>query len=181
MGKYISILRGINVSGQKKILMADLKALYEALKFKDIITYIQSGNVIFDSISQDKAHIKATIESAIAENYNFQVPVDVRTLSEYEVILENFPFKDITLEEDGSKALITFLSHRPTAENFTQAQKYAASSERMECHDRVIYLHCPDGYGKSKLSNLFLEKKLGVMATTRNWKSVSKLYELAKV
>lgn len=180
MNKYISILRGINVSGQKKILMADLKALFESLSFNNVVTYIQSGNIIFEHPSEDKAEIKSKIESAIETKYNFQVPVEVRTDLEFKTILDDCPFENIDLDKDGTKVLITFLSAKPSADKLTEARKFAADSERMELHDQVIYLHCPNGYGRSKLSTTFLEKKLGVVATTRNWKTVSKLYELAQ-
>ncbi len=180
MNKFISILRGINVSGQKKILMADLKALYEALGFKNVITYIQSGNVIFECPSQDKTDIKSKIDRTIEVRYDFQVPVEVRTELEFKTILENCPFEHIDLDRDGAKVLVTFLSAKPSADNLTEAQKYVASSEKMALHDQVVYLHCPNGYGRSKLSNTFLEKKLGVVATTRNLKTVSKLYALTR-
>jgi uncharacterized protein (DUF1697 family) len=77
--KYISILRGINVSGQKKINMTDLKSLYELLGFQNVVTYIQSGNVIFDAEVTNKTDLKARIEKTIEEKYEFHVPVEIRT------------------------------------------------------------------------------------------------------
>lgn len=177
--RYISILRGINVSGQKKILMADLKVLYEALNLTKVITYIQSGNVIFDSPEPDKSVVKSIIESAIDVQYGFQVPVDVRPAQDYKAILDNCPFEGINVETEGSKLLVTFLSAVPDAGKLAEAEGHKASSEQMVLRDQVVYLYCPDGYGRTKLSNGFLEKKLGVTATTRNWKSVAKLYALA--
>lgn len=178
MAKYISILRGINVSGQKKILMADLKALYETQGFGHVITYIQSGNVIFDS-DAEAGEVKAEIEQAIKTQYGFEVPVDVRTEADYQAIIDNCPFGEVNVEQDGTKILVTFLSGVPNAEKLEQAQKFATQSETMILNGTTLYLHCPNGYGKTKLSNAFLEKKLGLSATTRNWKSVLKLRELA--
>jgi len=103
--RYISILRGINVSGQKKIKMADLTSLYELLSFRNVVTYIQSGNVIFDAETKDKAELKARIEETIEKRYKFHVPVEIRTNREIENIIKNSPFRSIDLVEDGSKSI----------------------------------------------------------------------------
>lgn len=178
MNIYISILRGINVSGQKKIIMNDLKVLYEGLGLSNIITYIQSGNVVFVSPVDSITEIKCKIEKAIKDKYGFDVPVDVRTADAYKAIIENCPFEDIDVEKDGTKILVTFLSKAPSADKIAVAQNYASKSEAMVLNDTVLYLHCPDGYGRTKLSNAFLERKLGVSATTRNWKTILKLRAL---
>jgi uncharacterized protein (DUF1697 family) len=177
--KYISILRGINVSGQKKIKMADLKSLYELLGLKNVVTYIQSGNVIFDVETKNIAKLKSTIEKTIEEKYEFHVPVAIRTNREMANIIENNPFGPINLAEDGTKILVTFLSSKPTEANISSLQQYVAAPEKLFVVEKEAYLYCPNGYGKSKLSNTFLEHKLEVEATTRNWKSVHKLSELS--
>ena len=179
MIKYISILRGINVSGQKTIKMAELKSLYEKLGFDNVLTYIQSGNVIFDTPVKNTAELKATIEDAIEEKYKFHVPVILRTNQELEAILRNCPFGSIDMVEDGTKVLVTFLSSLPSDIKASNIQRYVVEPEKLVCVEKEVYLHCPNGYGRSKLSNTFLEKKLGVEATTRNLKSVHKLYELS--
>ncbi|MFV1977275.1 MAG: DUF1697 domain-containing protein [Candidatus Scalindua sp.] len=177
--RYISILRGINVSGQKKIKMADLKSLYESSGFENVETYIQSGNVIFESSDKNTANLKKTIEDAIQKKYKFYVPVEIRTKLEFKNIIKNSPFGSIDLEKDGTKVLVTFLATKPAKNRITDVLKYVILPERLVIKGKEIYLYCPNGYGKSKLSNTFLEKKLGVKATTRNWKSVQKLYELS--
>ena len=177
--KYISILRGINVSGQKKIKMVDLKSLYELLGFQDVVTYIQSGNVIFDAAVKNKADLKAKIEEAIEEKYKFHVSVEIRTNREIGDIIKNCPFGSVDLAEDGTKVLVTFLFSKPSEVRVSDIQKYVVAPEKLVVRGKEIYLYCPKGYGKSKLSNTFLEHKLGVEATTRNWKSVHKLYELS--
>ena len=177
--KYISILRGINVSGQKKIKMIDLKSLYKELGFQNVLTYIQSGNVIFDSIDKNKTDLKEKIENAIEVNYKFHVPVEIRTNREMSKIIENCPFGSIDLVESGTKVLLSFLSSNPSKANVNDVLKHVVSPEQLVIKGKEAYLYCPNGYGKSKLSNNFLEKKLGVKATTRNWKSVHKLYELS--
>lgn len=177
--KYISVLRGINVSGQKKIKMADLKSLYESLGFQNVVTYIQSGNVIFDAGSSDKNELKTTTEKAIEERYAFHVPVDIRTHREISDIIDNNPLGPVDPQKNGTKVLVTFLSAEPAAEKIAGLQHHVAEPEQLFVMGKEVYLYCPNGYGKSKLSNTFLEKKLGVGATTRNWKSVLKLYELS--
>ena len=177
--KYISILRGINVSGQKKIKMGDLKSLYELLGFQNVVTYIQSGNVIFDATVNNKADLKAKIEEAIEGKYKFHVPVEIRTNGEIENIIKNSPFGAVDLVEDGTKVLVTFLSSKPSEVKVSDIQKYVVEPEKLVVSGKEVYLYCPNGYGKSKLSNTFIESKLGIEATTRNWKSVHKLYELS--
>jgi len=177
--KYISILRGINVSGQKKIKMADLKALYEAQGFKDVSTYIQSGNIIFEAIDTDKENLKEILEKVIEEKYEFHVPVDIRTNKELKRVVENCPYEEAKVEENGTKVLVTFLQSVPSNQKQELLLGYVKSPERLTVQGSEVYLYCPNGYGKSKLTNTFIENKLGISATTRNWKSVKKLYELS--
>ncbi len=178
--RYISLLRGINVSGQKKIKMADLKSMYESLGFKNVITYIQSGNVIFDAESLNSGELKIKIEKAIERKYIFHVPIEIRTVSEFGNIIKNCPFGPVDPAEEGAKLLVTFFSSPPSGIRVSDIQSYADASEKLIVSNKEAYLYCPNGYGKTKLSNAFLEKKLGVAATTRNWKSVHKLYELSQ-
>jgi len=177
--KYISILRGINVSGQKKIKMGNLNSLYESLDFQNVVTYIQSGNVIFDATIKNKADLKTKIEEAIAKKYKFHVPVEIRTNREIGDILKNCPFGSVDLLGYGTKVLVTFLSSKPSEVRVSDIQKCVVAPEKLVLRGKEVYLYCPNGFGKSKLSNTFLEHKLGVEATTRNWKSVHKLYELS--
>ena len=176
---YISLLRGINVSGQKKIKMADLKSLYESLGFQEVTTYIQSGNVVFHATVKSQSALKKKIEGAIEKKYHFHVPVEIRTHREIRAIIENCPFHSVDLAKEGTKILVAFLSSKPPEDRISHIQKYVSSSEELVVRGREVYLYCPNGFGKSKLSNNFLEHKLGVEATTRNWKSVNKLSELS--
>lgn len=178
MTKFISLLRGINVSGHKKIKMTDLKELFEKLGHGDVTTYIQSGNVIFSSNEQIEL-IKDNIEKAIEKNYAFSVKVLVKPAADFPNILEKMPFKNVTVEKDGSKILVTFLSEKPTAPDIEIFKEKALPSEKLIFADQLFYLHCPDGYGKTKLSNEYIERKLKTSATTRNLKTVAKLCELS--
>jgi uncharacterized protein (DUF1697 family) len=177
MQKYISILRGINVGGTKKIQMAELKVLYEELDFKDVITYIQSGNVIFES--GDAINLSTRIEEKILAKYNFTVPVIIRSVVEMRAIVNTNPF----LGEDGihrDKLHLTFLKELPGSEVSEKIRAGNNRSDRFVINSKEIYLYCPGGYGTTKLNNNFFEQSLKTVATTRNWKTVIKLLELAE-
>jgi uncharacterized protein (DUF1697 family) len=180
MQTFISILRGINVSGQKKILMAELKAIYESLKLKDIITYIQSGNVIFKSEkSLSDLEFAAKIEKAIYKKYGFEVPVIIRNKDEIQKIISINPFlKEKNMEE--KRLYVTFLSEIPAKKNIESIKSFDFSPDQFLIIGKEVYLCVSNGYGETKLSNNFFEKKLKVNATTRNWNTVRKLLELAE-
>jgi len=176
--KYTSILRGINVSGQKKIKMGDLKSLYESLGFDEVTTYIQSGNVIFNSKLKNKSDITKSIELAIKDKFGFEVPVQIRTAQEISKVIAAIPFGDVNLVDNDTRILVTFLSSKPSKSDTDNIQKYVIEPERLIINNTHVYLYCPNGYGKTKLSNTFIERKLGTSSTTRNWKTVCKLNEL---
>ena len=174
MQKYISILRGINVGAAKKILMADLKTLYETLGFTNVRTYIQSGNVAFTTDST--ADLTVLIQTAIATKYSFTVPVIVLTDAELTAIVQNNPF--IALTEDFTKLHVTFLGTLPNKIVLAKLKIISFAPDAFQIINRAVYLHCPIDYGHTKLSNSFFEKQLKVTATTRNWKTVLALMEL---
>jgi len=175
MQTYISILRGINVSGQKKIRMVELKSLYESLGFENVQSYVQSGNVVFDSEEQDAIKLRGTIEAQIESTFGFSVPVLIRTGDDFQRIIKSHPFKD----KEAIRVLVTFLYQRPDESKQEELRHYKDKVDHFAIGEQEIYLFCPGGYGKTKLSNTFFEKKLGVICTTRNWKSVNALYEMA--
>jgi len=180
MKKYISMLRGINVGGQKRVKMADLKIVYESLGFINVKTYIQSGNVIFESTTSNVGKFKRNIEHNIEKAFGFYVSVIIRSKEEFESIIKRNPFVIQGSAEDDTKLLVTFLTDAPPESIAKTVQQFVTKPEGLVVRGKEIYLHCPNGYGKSKLSNSFLERKLSVTATTRNWKTVKKLYELSK-
>jgi uncharacterized protein (DUF1697 family) len=179
MNTYISLLRGINVSGQKKVKMAELKGLYESLDFENVSTYIQSGNVVFDS-SLDNNELKTTIETAIEKHFKFDVPVLILTPTQLVNSAKNLPFTTIDIEQEGSKIILFFLSKIISGEQGNSLQTYLTNSEQLVIGNGVIYLYCPSGLGKSKLTNKLIETKLQLTSTARNVKTVNKLLLLAK-
>jgi uncharacterized protein (DUF1697 family) len=179
MTTYISILRGINVGGAKKILMNDLKEIYEGLGFREVITYIQSGNVIFQSgdfISNELA--AETIRNAIFKKYGYEVPVLMRTVEEMQNTLKNNPFPK-NKNNNPEKMHVTLLAELPEQQQLEKIRKYDYSPDRFEIIGKDVFLYCPNGYGTTKLSNSFFESRLKVSATTRNWKTVNALVEIA--
>lgn len=178
MKTYISMLRGINVSGQKKIRMAELKSLYESLGMANVQTYLQSGNVVFDSPEPEPAKLTHIIEAQIGTTYGYHVPVLIRTGDDFRRIIGSKPFTK-ERSEDPSRVMVTFLFERPGQSNLNNLSVPENDPCEFVFEEQEIFLLCPDGYGKSKLSNNYFEKKLGVVATTRNWKTVNALYKMA--
>ena len=177
--KYIALLRGINVGRHKRIKMAELIDIFESLGFEGVKTYLQSGNVVFESEAADESEIRWDIESKISETCGFHVDIVLRTGDEWENIFSSNPFiKDADIEVD--KLHVTFLSDIPDEKAVFNLDINKDENEKFEVSSREIYLYCPNGYGRTKLKNDVFERKLKGVATTRNWKTVTKLLELSK-
>ena len=181
MTKYIALLRGINVGGKRKVLMADLKDLFAKMGFTNCITYIQSGNVIFKSSKTDKNQkLAEQIQEAIFDRYGFDVPVMVRTSVEWEQVISNNPFfkdKSIGIE----RLHLSLLDEVPEQNLIDDLKQIEFDSEQFEIIGQHICLCCKDKFSsKSKMTNTLFEKKLKCKSTTRNWKTVMKLSELAQ-
>lgn len=172
---YISLLRGINVSGQKMIKMDALVTLYQSLNLTNVSSYIQSGNIIFESQNPDIPVLTQKIEEKITEVYRFSVTVIIRTVDEFDKIIRQNPFGENEIE----KLYIVFLSDLPSDHALNNLTETKSATEPFMIFKKEIYLFCHNGYGKAKFNNNYFEKKLNIKATTRNWKTVNKLYELA--
>ena len=178
MTVYISLLRGINVSGQKIIKMADLRSLYQSMSFQNVKSYIQSGNLVFNSDVNNQNQLATEISQAIFVHYQFDVPVFVLTLEALRSARQNLPFDDIDLDAEGSKVLLCFLSDLPSNAD-ELLTPYLKSNERLAINGKVLYLHCPDGFGRTKLTHSNIERKLKLSATIRNLKTVDKVINLS--
>jgi uncharacterized protein (DUF1697 family) len=178
MTTYISILRGINVSGHRMIKMQTLKELFTDLGFENIQTYIQSGNIVFQHKKTDPQKLEKKIAKAITEKSTFDVPVIVKKLEELQQIIAANPFlKDKTKEL--AHLHITFLTDEPDTESVNKIKAGSYQPDEFYLVNKVIYLYCPNNYGNSKLTNGFFEKKLSLTATTRNWKTTNELINIA--
>jgi uncharacterized protein (DUF1697 family) len=174
LATYIALLRGINV-GRNTLKMERLRALCEGLGLKNVRTYVQSGNVVFEA-KGSAAKWAAALEKKLAGETRLPVSVTVRTRAEMAAIVAGNPF----LKEPGldiARLAVTFLK-RPATENAIEALgALKARSERFHAIGREIYLHCPAGFGESKIYTS--DKALSQRATTRNWMTVTRLSEMS--
>jgi uncharacterized protein (DUF1697 family) len=174
METYIALLRGINVSGQKMIKMGDLIKALEELNFSNIRTYIQSGNIIFQCDKTDPSQLAVKIAGKISDHFRFEVPVVIRTLAELKQVSENNPFL-VKRTEDVNKLHVTFLNKEPDPGDLRKAEENSFLPDEFIVSGKEVYLFCPNGYGRTKLTNTFFENKLKSTATTRNWKTIRQL------
>ena len=179
MNTYISLLRGINVGGQRKIRMAELKSMFESMGLADVVTYVQSGNVVFRSESQNADKLAGAIEQQIEQTFGHDVSVLIRDDRDFKQIIENNPFLTGGRDEDPTKLHVTFLYRDPSEEKIRSLDIPNAGSDEYETRGREIFIFCPNGYGRSKLTNQVFERKLDIPASTRNWKTANALYKLA--
>jgi uncharacterized protein (DUF1697 family) len=179
MPTYIAMLRGINVGGHKAIKMEALRASFVALRLSNVKTYVQSGNVVFGAEIGSVPALSEKIEGRILQDFDFSVPVFLRTAKELQEIIRRNPFLTDTAI-DHSKLHITFLADVAPKMALEELQPLAAKPEQFRVIGRQIYLYCPNGYGRTRLSNTAIERKLSVGATTRNWKTVNTLLVLTQ-
>ncbi len=177
MTTFVSLLRGINVGGHQAVRMDELKALHEALGFKDVITYIQSGNVVFTGNDADAAQLPTHIEDAFAQKFGFRVKVMVRTSAELREIIANNPFQNQPTKEP-KWVVVLFLATRPERTALEDLQKTYAGPEELCLSGQELYTYYPNGIGRSKLTLPLIEKKLKTVATGRNWNTVLQLQRL---
>ena len=179
MKTYISMLRGINISGHRMIRMDDLKALYAAMGFQNIVTYIQSGNVIFKLHAGNVPELEKKIADGIREKFGFDVPVIIKEMEELRHIIEANPFL-IEPARETSKIYLTFLSTVPERKLYEKIGEGQNYEEEYQLVGKTIFIYCPNGYGNTKLSTNFLESKLKLTATSRNWRTTLELLQIAE-
>ncbi len=172
---YIALLRGINVGGHKKILMADLKLLFEKLNLKNVRTYIQSGNIIFYSNEENIQEIENRIKDKIFSQYGFDVSVLVKTHSEIITIFKNCPFS----EDKKVNSYFIILHSIPDEKLVETTMQIKYPNEEFHIKNTCVYTFYSEGFGNAKCGTNFFEKKLKVSATARNYKTIMKLIELS--
>jgi len=170
---YIALLRGINVGGKHLLPMAELVAIFESLRFENVLTYIQSGNVVFQSRSRLTENDAAEIERRVLAKKGFTPKVLLLREDELRSAVAKNPFPT----GEGKALHAYFLEHPPTKPNTEQLAALKAPSEQLLLHEKTFYLYAPEGIGRSKLAP-GVEKALGVKATARNWNTVAKLVAL---
>lgn len=177
MPRYIALLRGINVGGNKKVPMARLRELMEGLGYTDVATLLQSGNAVFTSKEKSPAKLVKQLEAAIAGEFGFEVSVVLRTRDELAAAIQANPLPGA--EDAPSWFLVTFLSDVPEPKRLQTIDPAAYLPDEFRVVGREIYARFPNGIGTSKLATVLGGLKLGVTPTARNWSTVTKLLELA--
>lgn len=178
MKTAIALLRGINVSGQKIIKMADLREVCTAAGLHQVRTYVQSGNILFETDVADPRALEQTVHQLILDRFGFDVPVLVKFTDDLQLVVSENPYT----EEKGfdlKRLYVTFLGQIPADDRLAKLTEVDYSPEEFIRSEKTIYFFSPNGYGRAKMNNNFFEQKLKVTATTRNWKTVNKLIEMA--
>jgi len=157
--------------------MADLRAMLEAMNFANVQTYIQSGNVILETEEMPDTELAERIKAQIKTTFDYDVPTLALRVGEWREIFDNNPFLQ-KRNKDITKLHVTILTDSPDIELVDAIKDFQHKADEFQIIGKKIYLFCPDGYGRTKLTNTFFERKLKVSATTRNWKTVTKLVEL---
>lgn len=180
MKTYIALLRGINVSGNNIIKMTELKQLFLIEGFKNVTTYIQSGNVIFNTTENSKIKLEQSITNSIKNQFGYTINLIVLTKKELETVFNNNPFIVKNTEIDITKLGVSLLNTAPDLSKISEIEALVVDNDdKFILAEKRIYLLLPNGSAKTKLTNNLFEKKLKTVATTRNWKTITKLIELS--
>ncbi len=175
MKKHVAFLRGINLGPHKKIKMAELRQHMEKAGFRDVTTYIQSGNIVLRSGKKPNA-LSKDIESLIRQYYGFIAETLVKTADEMQKIIDGNPYHD----RDLSRLYVTMLYAKPDPERVKAIDAAFYIPEEFQLQGTTLYFYSPHGYGRAKMNNNFFEQKLKVTATTRNWRTMNMLLEMLK-
>lgn len=175
MSTHLALLRGVNLGSKNKVPMKELRTRLEELGYKDVRTYIQSGNVILESGSATKK-VAEGIEKAISDAYGLKISVVMRTRVGLKRVLESNPF--LTKRSDLSSLHVMFLADMPSAKALSALDPHRSAPDEFKVKGREVYMLFPNGSGRSKLTLDYFERTLGTRATARNWKTVIKLLEM---
>ena len=179
MPVYISMLRGINILGRKRVEMARLRVMFEGMGFEQVQTYINSGNVVFKTGRSTPSTLSKRIEERMLKEFGFSALVITRAAAELRRAIEGNPFVKES-RSDPSKVFVGFMASVAKTEAVEKLRARATKAERMHCCDNEIYVYYVDGMGKARLlTHGVVERVLAVSVTMRNWNTVSKLYEMA--
>ncbi len=173
----LSLLRGINVGGRKKIKMADLREVYASLGFRNARTILQTGNVVFETDEADLARVKARLEAGISAAFGFDVPVIMRSPAAFETIFKRHPFTEAQLDEPR-KIAVVFLADAPSPIAVEDLREKNPGREFIGADGSELFIFYTDGQARSKLDNSRIERALGLPSTARNWNTCKRLLKL---
>jgi uncharacterized protein (DUF1697 family) len=177
MPAYVALLRSVNVAGHGRLSMVDLQQTFVTLGHSDVSTYIQTGNVLFRSPSKSIPKLVLVIEQQLRLDFGSAPAVILRTVPDLTRVVATSPFAKEGA--DPSRHHVTFLAEKPSPERLAAFKAPPSGRDELVIIDQEVYVHTPDGYGNSKLTGALLERQLGVLTTTRNWNTVTKLCGLA--
>lgn len=176
-GRLVALLRGINVGGVQ-IAMADLRELVQGLGYEDVRTHLRSGNVIFGAAGEAPEKAAGKIEAAIGEQLKLKVPVLARTAADLAEVVERNPLAEHV--DNESRYVVVFLSKPVDPQALADLDEASYAPDRYAPGEREVYVWAPNGVSETKLSWSFWERRLGVTATGRNWKTVTRLLAMAR-
>lgn len=173
---YLALLRGVNVGGNNKLPMRDLAALFAAAGCGRVRTYIQSGNVVFRASADIAAGLPSLLAAQLAERFNCRTPVILRTAAQVGAVLRTNPYLAPGADENALHVL--FLAGVPSAERVAALDPDRSPPDTYQVIGQEIYLHLPQGMGRTKLTNAYFDTKLATISTARNWRTVNALHEM---
>lgn len=179
MKKYIAFLRGINVSGQKKVPMAELREILSYEGLQNVKTYIQSGNVVFEHSVTSPEKLEKLIQKTIQDHFGFEVKTFVTTLEYINMLLATDPYPEQS-EKEGNRVFVTMLSEIPDPQRKAAIEALEFPDEHFQFGEKEVFFYFPNGGGRAKMNNNFLERKLKLDATTRNWKTLKAIKDLCE-
>jgi uncharacterized protein (DUF1697 family) len=174
MPLQLALLRAVNVGGRKPVRMTELCDLMVELGFADVRSLLQTGNLVFRSSAQTGAELEDFLEAEAAKRHNLQTDFFVRTEKEWKKIITNNPYRE-EAKRDPSHLIVMFLKRTPSVKEAEQVQAAITGPEIVSVDGRQVYIVYPAGIGRSRVTNAYLEKKLGTRGTARNWNTVLKL------
>jgi uncharacterized protein (DUF1697 family) len=172
------LLRGVNVGGRNRVPMKELARIFAGIGCRDVRTYIQSGNVLFRATKSLAARVPRVVSALIREELRLEVPVLVRSGAELEAVARGNPFA--RRGADPASLHVAFLAYEPSGEAVAALDPDRSPPDEFVVRGREIYLRCPNGMGRSRLTAEYLDRTLGNVSTARNWNTVRKLVALAQ-
>jgi uncharacterized protein (DUF1697 family) len=173
---FVALLRGVNVGGKNKLPMKDVAALFGAAGCADVRTFIQSGNVLFKADSRLAARLPDLIAARIADDFGYRTPVILRTADQLAEVVSSNPFFAAGADLDALHVL--FLADAPGQDRINGLDAHRSPPDTFLVRGQEIYLNCPNGVARTKLTNTYFDTKLATVSTGRNWRTVTKLLEL---
>ncbi len=178
--RFVALLRGVNVGRHKRMRMAELRDALVAAGLDEVSTYLQSGNVLFSAETDDRSTLESSIEAAVGERFGFDVAVLVRSAEQMQEVVVSNPYAP-QAASDPTRVHAMFLAASPSAEAWSRVDPASVAPDEFSVNDDVVYMHLPNGMGGAQLPDAIVQAELGVAATTRNWRTVTRLLEMLTV